>query len=383
MLLGFVDDLTSNVTLDAQLLAVSDSGLIVNSGAHPSITIDNLLHFLPNIERTFTAYDSGTTYGKYEDSRLVSDIVVDNDIIYQSLTAENEDNTPSGDLTNWLPTNIESIRLKIYLKSVEDKILTDINLVRRHVDTQYLYNIVEQDSGIEASTPPNDYAAIILESKGSDYTEFTINQAALQATTATPQNLYVVNQGILVDTISLTTNLEGRLEFQRLTNRVYAGKGRWIFAFDSQPILTRNAYLDPLKYDGFVASTATGTGASPEDAVYNFASGSGLALDISVHFNPTAYVTSNLKNFGQFFKSAIQLVTFEMFQANPNNRSNREQRIQMTDGRLNAELVDAKNVASTLSKYLKAKEVAFDKIAKTDDRQIEEDDSLTIIVGSY
>ena len=58
MLLGFVDDLTSeNVTLDAQLLAVSDSGLSVNTGAHSSITIDNLLHFLPNITITFGAYE--------------------------------------------------------------------------------------------------------------------------------------------------------------------------------------------------------------------------------------------------------------------------------------------------------------------------------------
>lgn len=383
MLLGFVNDFTSTVTLDAQLLAVSDSGLIVNSGGHPSLTIDNLLHFLSNKTIAFDAYNNAATYGKYEDSRLKSDIVVDNNIIYQSLTAGNTGNTPASSPTEWLVTNIESIRLKMLLQDIEDRILLDINLVRRHVSSEFIYNIVEQDSGITATDLLNDFAAIILEAKGSDYTEFTINQAALQALTATPQNLYVINQGVLVDTISLTTNLEGRLVFQRLTDKTYSGKGRWIFAFDSQEVLTRNAYLDPLKYDGFVASTATGTGASPEDAVYTFASGSGLALDISVHFNPEQYVTSNLKNFGKFFKATIEMVAFEMFLSNPNARSNHQQRILMSEERLNAELLDGEN-NSTLKRYIDAKRDTLEKIAKTDDREIAQDDNiLTVEIGSY
>lgn len=378
MLLGFVNDFSSEVTLDAQLLAVSDSGLYVNSGGHPSITIDNLLHFLSNKDITFSDYAAGTTYSKYEDSRLITDIVIDGGIIYQSLTAGNVGNTPASSSDDWLVTNIESIRLKFLLQDIEDRILLDINLVRRHVASEFIYNIVEQDSGITPVSMSNDFGAIILEAKGSDYTEFTINQAALQALTATPQNLYVINQGVLVDTISLTTNLEGRLEFQRLTNRTYSGKGRWIFAFDSQDVLTRNAYLDPLKYNGFVASTATGTGASPQDAVYTFASGSGLALDISVHFNPEQYVTSNIRNFGKFFKATIEMVAFEMFLANPNDRSNRHQRILMNDERLNLELLDGEN-NSTLKRYLDAKRDALEKIGKTDDLEIAQDDDIPVI----
>lgn len=382
MLLGIVNDFTSTVTLDAQLLAVSDSGLSANGG-HPSLTIDNLLHFLSNKTITFADYEAGDTYTKYEDSRLITDIVTDGGIIYQSLTASNTGNTPADNADDWLVTNIESIRLKKFLQDIEDRIKLDVNLVRRHVATEHIYNVVEQDSGVTATDLPNDYAAIILEAKGSDYTEFTINQAALQATTATPQNLYVINQGVLVDTISLTTNLEGRLIFQRLTDKTYSGKGRWIFAFDSQNVLTRNAYLAPLKYDGFVASTATGTGASPEDAIYRYATGSGLALDISVHFNPIEYVTSNLKNFGKFFKATIELVAFEMFLANPNDRSNRHQRILMNDERLNLELLDEKN-NSTLKRYMDAKRDALEKIAKTDDMEIAEDNNeVSIEVSSW
>jgi hypothetical protein len=251
------------------------------------------------------------------------------------------------------------------------------------VASEHIYNIAEQEIIATDLSLTSDYGAITLEAKGSDYTEFTINRAALQATTATPQNLYVINQGVLVDTISLTTNLEGRLVFQRLTNKTYSGKGKWRFVFESQNVLTRNAYLDPLKYDGFVASTETGKGLTPEDAVYSRSVGSGLALDISVHFNPVEYVTSNLRNFGQFFKAAIELVTFEMFLANPNDRSNRQQRTLMSDERLNAELQDVK-ANSTLKRYLDAKRDAFEKIAKTDDTAIAEDDNeLYIEVSSW
>ena len=383
MILGFVEDFTSDVVLDTELTSVPESGMYFNSGVHENITIDNLLHFLHNVDITFTTYDNGVTYSKYEDSRLKSDIITDGGIMYQSLVIANTGNTPASSPTEWLVTNIESIRLKIFIESIEQKILNDINLVRRHVASEFIYNLVEQDSGITSTTLPNDYAGIELESKGSDYTSFTINQASLQALTATPQNLYVINQGVLVDTIPLTTNLEGRLVFQRLTDKVFSGKGKWTFAYDAQDVLTRNAYLDPLKYDGFVASTVTGIGATPEDAVYNFGSAGALALDISVHFDPTAYVTSNLKNFGQFFKAAIELVSFELFLANPNDRSNRQQRTLMSDERLNAELQDSK-ANSTLKRYLDAKSDAFEKIKKTDDTEIAEDDNqLYVSVSSW
>ena len=54
--------------------------------------------------------------------------------------------------------------------------------------------------------------------------------------------------------------------------------------------------IDPLKFDGFVAYTATGIGDAPEDALYSFGTGgNGLSFNISVYLEPSQYLTNNLK----------------------------------------------------------------------------------------
>lgn len=378
MLLGIVDDLTSEVTLDAALLAAPSSGLYYNSGGHPSVTVENLLHFLSDMDITFGTYSAGVTYGKYEDTRLISDIVIDVDILYESRTAGNVGNTPSSNPTNWLVTNIESIRLKIFIQKVEDKALADVSLIRRFVDSQLLYNIVEQNRNIPARLLPNDFAAWVFEPKGSDYTEITINQVALQATTATPQNLYVINQGVLVTTLTLNPNLEGRLVFEAI-NYSFIGKGQWIFAIDAQNVLTDGGVIDPLKYDGFVAYTATGIGASPEGATYSFGtSGNGLSFDISVHLNPAQYVTNNLVNFPAYLRATFDLLVMELFLRNSENKSNRQQRIQMTDTLLLAEAKDLTN--NTVARnHNTEKTRVIDHLGKTFDRQIDGNDLMVTV----
>jgi hypothetical protein len=368
MLLRIVDDLTSTKTLDAQLLAVSDSGLSINEGVHPSVTLDNLLHFLPNITKTPVAYSAGTTYGKYEDSRLFTDIVVDSDIIYQSLVASNTGNTPASSPTEWLVTTIEALRLKVFIHSVKQKALSDVNLVRRQVDNQYLYNVVEQ--GVAATTPSPAYIGYMIEPKGSDYTRITINQMALQATTASSQNLYVINQGQLITTLTLNPNLEGRLEFEEIAYSIPANKGAWIFAIDSQDVLTNGSYVDSLKYDGFVPQAVTGAGASPQAALYTRGGGgNGLSFNITVHFDPSVYIANNLKNFGKFLRAAFELQTLVMYRFNPNNRSNLQERTQWSAEALRDEVLVLSGDTSA-NKYDKARTEAISMLEKTNDKEI-------------
>ena len=384
MLLGFVNDLTSDKTLDAQLLAVSDSGLIINSGVHPSITIDNLLHFLSDKKITPADYVAGAIYSKFEDSRLLTDIVMDGGIMYESLSDPNQGNTPATSTDDWLVTNIESLRIKVFLNTVLDRVKSDINLLRRQLDSQYLYNLIEQNRDITPSTPSGDYVGYSIEAKGSDYTGFTINQVALQATTATQQNLYVINQGQLIETIVLNPNAEGRLVFENI-DRTYSGKGMFIFAIDSQDVLKDGGWLDPLKYDGFVPRTVSGTGDTPEDAIYSFGTGgNGLSLNITAHFEPSVYVEKNLKNFGKFIRSCFELQALTMFRTNANNRSNLQERTQMNEDQLKIEVMSLEHNTSA-SRYEAARKEAVSMLDKTDDREIEnnDEDSITISLTSH
>ena len=387
MLLGIVDDLTSNATLDDQLTAVSDSGLSINEGVHPSITIDNLLHFLPNKSKTPAAYVAGTTYGKFEDSRRFDDIVEDVGITYQSLVASNTGNTPASSPNEWLETNLDSLRLKVFINSAQNKAISDINLIRRHVDNQYLYNLVEQNRELTPVLLPENYAGWSIEPKGSDYTRITINQAALQATTVSAQNLYVINQGVLVTTLILNPNLEGRLAFEEINYDIPSDKGMWIFAIDSQNVLREGGYLDPLKFDGFVPRLVTGTGSTPEDAKYSPSSGgNGLSFNITVHFDPAVYLANNLKNFGKLLRAAFELQTLRLYRSNSNNRSNRQELIQMDETQLREEVISRSDLSdSSASKYDRAVAEARSMLDKTFDREINNnaDDSIEITLSPH
>ncbi|MBL4705936.1 MAG: hypothetical protein JKY54_15525, partial [Flavobacteriales bacterium] len=168
LILGISNDLSSSVSLDADLLAIPDSGMYLNYAVHPSITLDNLLKFLPRLDVTFSAYVAGTTYGKYTDTLQGGDIVEDGGLIYQSIAKGNVGNTPASSPTKWLLTNIDSLRIRNFALSSQSKAIGKLNLNRRLLDSQYLYNVADLTENPTTTMLSNDYAAWVFEAKGSD-----------------------------------------------------------------------------------------------------------------------------------------------------------------------------------------------------------------------
>ena len=372
MILTISEDFTNTVDLDSELTSLPDSGLYLNTGVHPSVTVDNLLSFLPSVDFTFTAYTAGTTYGKFTDSRNKTDIVLDSGIIYQSLTAANIGNTPASNPTNWLVTDIDSLRIKYFSLRSQDNAINKLNLVKRLIDNQYLYNVVELNETETAQLLPNDYAAWVFEPKGSDYTTITINQIALQATTATPQSMYVVNQGQLITTLTLNPNVAGRLEFEDV-NYSFSGKGKFYFVIDAQTVLVNGSYIDPLKYDGFVAYTATGIGGTAEGSEYSYTnSNNGLSFNISVYASPQQYLDNNLTRFGVYLQAAWELDVLNMFLHNSNNRSNLNERTQIDREMLIGETKQL-NAGTVLRRFENEKKKALKIIDTTFDRHLLDD----------
>jgi len=379
MILTIAESFSNTVSLDSELTGVPTSGLYLNSGVNTLINVENLLSLLPNIDFTFSDYVAGTTYGKFYDSRSKADIVIYDSVIYQSMTASNLGNTPDTSPSNWLATNIESLRIKTAYWSIENATLTKLALNKRLINSQYLYNLVEQNENVTAQLLPNDYSAWVFEPKGSDYVSFTINQIALQATTATPQSLYVVNQGVLIDTLTLNPNAQGRLEFEEL-NYTFYGKGKFFFIIDSQNVLLNGSYVDSLKYDGFECYTATGIGDTPESAHYYYSStNNGLNFNISVYLNPQIYIDNNLANFGSYIQKAWELEILKTFLANANNRSNSSERNAIDPTELKFETKDRNN-GSVLNAYEREYDKAIKLINRTFDTQlIDNNDGFEII----
>ena len=379
MILTIAEDFTSTVVLDSELTSLSDSGMYLNSGVHPSITTSTLLQFLPKVDFTFTAFSAGTTYGKYTDSRKVTDIVTDGGKIFQSLVASNTGNTPASSTTQWLETNIESLRIKSFVLKSQDTAIARIHLTRRLTDSQFLYNVAEVAEEPTSTVLPEDFAAWVFEPRGSDYVTFRLNQVAFQATTATPQSLFVINQGQLVTTLTLNPNAEGRLVFEDL-GYVFSGKGKWLFAVESQTVLTNGSVIDPLRNDGFLAYTASGIGATAEDADYSFGvSNNGLNFNVSTFFDGSLYIDNNLLDFGNYIQTAWELDVLNMFLHNAHSRSNRDQRI-INSREIEGETKDLQSF-TVARKFKEEKKRAIKLLDRTFDREINDND-FEIQVGS-
>jgi len=370
MILGISEDFSTDVVLDAELNEASSSGLNLNSGTHPSITVNNLLAFLPFYDITIAEWDVDKIYSKYSDSKKRTDLVKVDDVIYQSLQAGNIDN-PVTETAFWMQTNIESLTLKAFISRVQDKVYADLNLTKRLVNNQFIYEVGKYDF-----TLPNDYAAWVFEPKGSDYLSFTINQISLQANTTSDVNLYVLNElsdvCVLVDTLILKPN-NGLFELKDLKYK-FSGKGRWIFAIESQSIKSNQGVVDPLLYDGFVCYTATGIGAAPETTEWSDqTTGNGIGFNISVVLDSQLYIENNIDNLANFVRSTFELMSLQMFLHNSGNRSNRSETIQAERELLVAEtkVLDANTVAK---RYTDEKKEAKRLIDKTFDTQLSSDD---------
>lgn len=320
MNLTFVQDYTSNISLDSQLMGTPDSGLYWNQGVHPLVTINNILTFLPNKDFTFVEWEIGATYNKYESTELQSDIVTYNNVIYQSLTASNIGNQPDISPNNWLETNIESIRIKTFLKRVENNMIGQLHLNRKLIENQYIYNVGEY-----LHTLPNDYSGWVFEPKGSDYVKIRINQIALQANTTDSVSLYVVNQGQLITTLTLNPN-NGILQFEDVGYE-FSGFGKFYFVFDSQEVKTDSPYNDPLKYNGFVVYPVNGIGAAPQSAAYSsVSSGNGMSFNLTARLDSTQYITNNIIDFSDMLRAQLEYDILRLMLHNVNNRVNSDQR---------------------------------------------------------
>lgn len=376
MVLGISEDFTSSTELDTQLKAIPTSGLYLNSGVHPSINVDNLLNFLPKLAFTFEDWDAGTTYDIFLGSRNRKDIVHLNTKIYQSIKTGNIGNLPN-ELNSeyWLETNIESLRLKLFIEQVKDRVYSELSLTKRLVNNQFLY---ENSKNVRTLT--NDYHAWVIEPKGSDYVAFRINQISIQKSGTTPVNVYILSQNTLQETIQIAPN-NGELVF-RDTNITLNGKGAFKIAIDSQEVYSGNVTIDPLKFNGFVAYTAIGTGDAPETATYTYNTfGFGVGLNISAYLDASLYINNNLKDIANFIRSTFELMVFEMFLHNANNTSNRQQRIQLNNEMLLAELKDMQH-ETVIRRYHRELKRVKSAMQKTFDTQLNDHDGIEIKISS-
>ena len=378
MVLGIAEDYSTEITLDSQLTSVPESGIYANSGIHPSITVGNLLAFLPKIDIVPSIWDYTKNYGKYETLRSKDALCTRTNNIYQSLKTPNQNQNPVTQTAFWLQTNAESLKLKSFLDKVRDKVYSDLMLTKRLINNQFIYEVGETEINL-----PNDYCGWVFEPKGSDYVTIKINQISIQKSGTTPISLYVINQGVLVDTLTITPS-NGKVAWQDLFY-TFKGQGKWHFVIDSTQVISNNGYIDPLQYDGFVAYTCVGIGNTPQASTYSYGnSGNGLGFNISVYLDSNTYIENNITQFAPLVRATFEYMAFQMMASNSYNTSELAQRIQQDKKMLQMEILDTNpSVNSSVNRYEKALRQAKDILNKTFDTQLSDDDEgVRVEIGS-
>lgn len=370
MNLTFKDDfsMTGAIELDSELLGTPDSGMYLNSGVHPSITIQNILDVLPDETFTFATYAAGTTYSDFRTTGKRSDVVLSSSVIYISIADSNQGNTPASSPTKWLATNIESLRMRAFIKRIEDKVKVDLRLIDRLVSDQHIYIV-----GDTASTPSGDFVGWAIEPKGSDYVKIEIAQMSCQATTTDAQTIHVINQGVELTTFNLTPQ-NGVLAFEDV-NYTFQGKGVFRFVMAAREMKLKSGYIDPLRNKGFVAYTTTGTGATAETATYADGLGNnGLGLIMNAYIDSGQYVTNNMKHYGELIQATFEIETLKMMLYNSNVRNNTPQKKLMSRDLLMLETQDLTSQNNSLYRYRQSKKRALEALRRTFDAELYEQD---------
>ncbi len=198
------------------------------------------------------------------------------------------------------------------------------------IENQFIYNIGESLKSINS-----DFFGWAFEPKGSDYVKIRINQIALQAEGSTALDLYVINQGRLIDTLTLTPK-NGVLEFDELNYTIY-GKGVFYFilAGGTVDVYSEGAYNDPLRYKGFVCYPVTGTGSTAAEAEYSISSASnGLNFNVSCYLDSSLYLDYNKVDLSSFYRTQFEYDFIKMVANNAHNRFNIDERIQAAEKEL-------------------------------------------------
>lgn len=368
MVLGIIEDFSTDVSLDTELTQLPENGIYLNSGVNPLITVNNLLSFLPFNDIVLNAWDYATIYNIYSKTRKKTDLVTYDGKFYQSIKGSNLNNVPDESNSEyWLETNFDSLKIKMFLQKVTDRVYRELNLSKRLIENQFIYEVGENEVML-----PNNYSAWVFEPKGSDYVTITLNQISLQKQSTTPIDLYVVNQGILKDTLTITPS-NGIVDFKDI-NYSFNGKGKWFFVIDSTEVLTNSGIISPLKYDGFVCYTATGIGSTPQNAKYSYGqSANGLGFNVSVSLNSQTYIDNNINSLANFVRATFELMALEMMFYNSETRSNRDSKnIQLNKQDIGFEIksLEGNTVAKRFQQELSQAKKA---ISKSFDTQLFED----------
>jgi hypothetical protein len=322
-LITFKSSLNSTTLVFApELTGVSKSNRYFNSGVHPVINIENVEAFLPALSGyVITAYSAGTTYGNYNSTFSLSDIVSSGGKYYISIASGNLNHAVN--TAYWTETTLLSLILKDKIRSSIEVVMSNLIQPNFIEDNVAMYRIADNADDLIENT--GKLVGFRINPISSDHLLFIINQLGLHFEGIETITFYLYNQNTLVTSFDLTTQA-GFFEWKDLTTsiEITANSGPWFLFYDQDELIGRAigkntiftngmfryANITPIEFSAIADLTDI-------DSQLVYDKNYGINLNFTVSYSLTNFIKQHLAQFAECIQKQFEYDMISMMCYNP------------------------------------------------------------------
>lgn len=386
-LITFKSSLNSTTIVFApELTGVSKSNRYFNSGVHPVINIENIEAFLPVLSGyVITAYSAGTTYGNYNSTFSLSDIVSSGGKYYISIASSNL-NHAVNQTAYWTETTLLSLILKDKIRSSIEVVMSNLIQPNFIEDNVFAYRVAESTDLIENT---GKLVGFRINPISSGHLLFVINQIGLHFEGIETITFYLYNQNSLVSSFDLTTQA-GLFEWKDLTTAVEitANSGPWYLFYD-QDELTGRAIGDNtiftnamFKYANItpVEFSALSDLTDIDDSHLVYDKNYGLNINFTISYSLTNFIKQHLSQFAECIQKQFEYDMISMMCYNPDAQiCARERNINTESLLFELKSFESDTVIKRLSSAYKQMKTTLKRLGYKDQAfTVNEDDAFSI-----
>lgn len=323
-LITFKSSLNStSIVFAPELTGVSKSNRYFNTGVHPVINIENIEAFLPVLSGyTITAYSASTTYGNYNETFNLSDIVSSGGKYYISIASNNLNHAVN--LTAyWTETTLLSLILKDKIRSSIEVVMSNLITPNFIEDNVYAYRIADTTNDLIENT--SKLVGFRINPISSDHLLFVINQLGLHFEGVETITFYLYNQNTLVSSFDLTS-VAGYFEWKDLPQiEIESNKGQYYLFYDQDELTGRAignntifqngmfkyANITPIEFSS-ISDLST---IDSSNLVYN--KNYGINLNFTISYSLTNFIKQHLVQFAECIQKQFEYDMVSMMCYNP------------------------------------------------------------------
>lgn len=323
-LITFKSSLNSTILVFApELTGASKSNRYFNTGVHPVLNIENIEAFLPVLSGyTIAAYSASTTYGNYNATFSLSDIVSSGGKYYISIASGNLNKLVTN-TAYWTETTLLSLILKDKIRSSIEVVISNLitpNFIEENV---FAFRIANTADDLIENT--SKLVGFRINPVSSDHLLFVINQIGLHFEETETITFYLYNQNKLVSSFDLssTANL---FEWKDMTElEITSNTGAWYLFYDQDELTGRAIGNNTVFYDRmykyanitpFEIDSLTDLSDIDESRLM-YDKNYGLNLNFTISYSMTNFIKQHLVQFAECIQRQFEYDIISMMAYNP------------------------------------------------------------------